>query len=42
MDVRELAHSVALYGMTKTKRLLAPVVSNVMHRTNTNNVKYVR
>jgi len=42
MDARKLAHSVALYGTTKTKKMLAPAVSktNSLNRGASNDMKY--
>ena len=44
MDARKLAHSVALYGTTKTKKMLAPAVSktNSLNRGPSNDMKYAR
>lgn len=44
MDTRKLAHSVALYGTTKTKKMLAPAVSktNSLNRGTSNDMKYAR
>ena len=44
MDVGKLAHSIALYGTAKTKKIFAPVVSktNVSSRRNYNDLKYAR
>lgn len=40
MDVNKLAYSVALYGATKTKKILAPVLSKTPHRRNAKTVQY--